>query len=332
MRTTVIKMPGFDMEQQVSILGLGCASMLGRVGRRESLAALSAAYDAGISFYDTARSYGYGECEGLLGDFFKGARRKSVVICTKFGILPGSSKDWKNRVKPFARAVLSVAPQLRTAVRKHAASQFTPGQFSVEKLKLSFETSLRELKTDYVDILLMHNPNLASTRQEDLLEAMARLVEDGKVRMIGISADHHVIGAFLGRHSPSLKVVQFPLNPFSMILAEQTPVAAESLFLIANQVFGGAEGVIRWRSEIDRMLHDPATPQGLREKLDLRDETLLAELVLNCVLEDTGVAVAIPSMLKPNHLKANIKAIEQNRFSSVELQLIRNSLSTVHLS
>ena len=151
---------------KVSVLGLGCAAMLGRAGRRESLAALGAAYEAGINFFDTARSYGYGACEGLLGEFFAGERRDSIVLCTKFGILPGNPGGWKNKVKPLARAVLKVVPQLRGAVRKQAADQFTPGQFSVATLRSSFETSLRELKTDYVDILLMHGRRQASFRMK----------------------------------------------------------------------------------------------------------------------------------------------------------------------
>ena len=313
----------------MSVLGLGCASMLGRASRRESLASLGAAYDAEITFYDTARSYGYGACEGLLGEFFAGERRESVVLCTKFGILPASSKGWKNRVKPLARAVLSVAPQLRGAVRKAAAGQFHPGQFSVETLRSSFDTSLRELKTDYVDILLMHNPPVDAVRQDDLLEAMGRLVDAGKVRMAGVSADGDATGAILKDHAPILKAAQFPLNLFSMRLAAQTVEAAKSLFLMANHPFGGAEGIARCRSEIDRMRKDPAIPLELREKLDARDETLLPELVLNCILTGTGVSVVVPSMLQPKHLKSNIGAVEQCRFSRAELDLIRNLMVAV---
>ena len=92
---------------QTSALGLGCAAMLGRTGRRDSLAVLGAAYDAGITFYDTARSYGYGACEGLLGEFFAGRKRESIILCTKFGILPASPKGWKQRMKPLARAALN---------------------------------------------------------------------------------------------------------------------------------------------------------------------------------------------------------------------------------
>lgn len=76
MRTTEIILCGPRTQlPRVSVLGLGCAAMLGRAGRRDSLAALGAAYDAGITFYDTARSYGYGACEGLLGEFFAGKKR-----------------------------------------------------------------------------------------------------------------------------------------------------------------------------------------------------------------------------------------------------------------
>jgi aryl-alcohol dehydrogenase-like predicted oxidoreductase len=313
--------------KKASVLGLGCASMLGRAGRRESLTALNAAYDAGITFYDTARSYGYGECEGLLGEFFHGARRDTVVLCTKFGIVPGNPAGWKNRIKPIARAVLSVAPQLRGAVRKHAAGQFNPGQFSVETLRSSLDTSLRELKTSYVDILLMHNPPLSALHQDDLLEAMGRLVEAGKVRMAGVSADGEVISAVLSGSSASLRAAQFPLNPFSMRLTEQTPAASQSLFLMANHPFGGAEGIARCSAEIKRMQQDQTIPQTLREKLDHRDETLLPEIVLNCILQNTGVSVVVPSMLQPKHLRNNVRAVEQCRFSPAELQLLRNAFA-----
>lgn len=324
MRTTELKLGG--SAKSVSVLGLGCAPMLGRAGRRESLAALGAAFDAGITFFDTARSYGYGACEGLLGEFFQGARREKVVLCTKFGILP-ANPGWKNKLKPMARAVLRVAPGLRGAVRKQAASQFNPGQFSVETLRTSFETSLRELKTDYVDLLLMHNPPVEAARQQDLLEAMARLVDQGKVRMAGVSADGEAIGEILAEHAPVLRAAQFPLNLFSMGLAKQTARAAEGMFLIANHPFGGAEGIGRGRSEIERLSRDTSLPKELREKLDARDESLLAELVLNCILQGTGVSVAIPSMLKAEHLRNNIRAVERCRFSAAELGMVREWLA-----
>ena len=332
MRTVELKSPGKSSVKNSSVLGLGCASMLGRAGRRESLAALNAAYDAGITFFDTARSYGYGACEGLLGEFFHGPRRDSVVICTKFGIVPGSPGGWKNRIKPLARAVLSVAPQLRGIARKQAATQFNPGQFSLETLTSSFETSLRELQTDYVDILLMHSPPLSALHQDDLLEAMGRLVQQGKVRIAGASVEGEVISAMLSDPPSPLTSAQFALNPFSMGITAETEKAAKSLLLIANHPFGGLEGITRCRTEIDRMRQESELSQSLREKLDLHDETLLPELVLNCILNGTGVSLVIPSMLQPKHLKTNVRAVENCRFSPAELDLIRSRFARLNLA
>src|SRR6202789_2700171 len=95
-------------------LGFGCSAVLGRVGRKASLAALAAAYDAGITFYDTARSYGYGESEALLGEFLR-SRRDSVVLSTKFGIVPIQVGLFKKTLKPLARKLLQLAPVARKA-------------------------------------------------------------------------------------------------------------------------------------------------------------------------------------------------------------------------
>src|ERR1700722_13227658 len=84
-------------------LGFGCSAVMGRAGRKASLAALAAAYDAGVIFYDTARSYGYGESEALLGEFLRG-RRDSVLLSTKFGILPTPIGPLKRALKPLARS------------------------------------------------------------------------------------------------------------------------------------------------------------------------------------------------------------------------------------
>src|SRR5580704_12564500 len=132
---------------KMSVLGFGCAALLGRASRKESLTALAAAFDSGITFYDTARSYGYGASEGLLGEFFAG-RRDKVVLCTKFGILP-APLGWTQRIKPVARAALKLFPGLRKTVRKQAGDLSTANNFSAEVLRSSLETSLRELRTDY---------------------------------------------------------------------------------------------------------------------------------------------------------------------------------------
>ena len=302
--------------------------MLGRTARRESLAALGAAYEAGITFYDTARSYGYGACEGLLGEFFAGSKRDSVVLCTKFGIMPANPKGWKQKVKPLARAAVRVFPRLRAVAQKQAADQFVGGQFSVETLKSSFETSLRELRTDYVDILLMHAAPMSALRQNDLLEHMERLVEAGKVRLAGISGEADVMAAVFANRPPVLQTAQFALNIFNIGLTRQTAQAAQEMLLVANHPFGGPEGVSRCRQRIALLRASAEMPATLREKLDPADERLLPELVLNSILSQTGISVVIPAMMQLRHLRSNINAVEQCRFSPEELAKIRQVLQT----
>jgi len=306
----------------MSVLGFGCAALLGRASRKESLTALATAFDSGITFYDTARSYGYGGSEGLLGEFFAG-RRDQAVICTKFGILPASSGGWKQKIKPLARAVVKAIPALRKAAQAQAASQFVGGQFDVATLKSSFETSLRELRTDYVDMLILHAAPESVLAQDDLLEAMGRLVEAGKVRMAGISAELPVISIFFQARQKPLTTAQFALNLSLMDFVAQTQRNAD-LLLVANHPFGGPGG--NGATRIEALRQSPALPQTLREKLVPGDPQVLPEVVLNCILLGTGVTSVIPAMMQPHHIASNIAAVENCRFSREELDLLRYAL------
>ena len=312
--------------EKVSVLGFGCAAVLGRVGRRDSLRALSAASDAGINFYDTARAYGYGGSEGLLGEFLAG-RRDQVVLCTKFGILP-AGRDWRQFVKPLARNVVRLFPGLRKAAQRQASTQFASNQFSVEVLRSSLETSLRELRTDYVDMLLMHAAPPSVLGQQDLLEEMERLVEAGKVRLAGISGPTETIAATFAQRPAVLQTAQFACNIENMALTRDTALqaarAGSRLFLVANHPFGGAQGVADCAAKIEQMRSSAAFPQELREKLVPGDPMLMPEVVLNCILSGTGIDAVIPAMMQVHHLESNCRAVENCRFTPGELAIIRD--------
>ena len=298
--------------------------MGGRTSKKDSLVALAAAYDAGINFYDTARSYGYGQSEGLLGEFFRG-RRDSVVLCTKFGILPAQQGGWKQKLKPLARGVVRVFPGLRSAVRKQAGDQFVAGQFSVETLRDSFETSLRELKTDYVDMLLLHAAPMSVLAQDDLLEAMGRLVESGKARMAGISGDSDVIERYFEQRPAMLTTAQFALNASNMSLTEATGRNGD-LLLVANHPYGGPAGAAGAKTLVAELQQLSGLSSQLKEKLDPADPQVMPELLLNCILQGTGVSAVIPAMMQLRHIQSNIRAIESCRFSADELVTLRGLL------
>jgi aryl-alcohol dehydrogenase-like predicted oxidoreductase len=209
--------------------------------------------------------------------------------------------------------------------RRQAGDQFVAGQFSIETLHASLETSLRELRTDFVDILLLHAAPLELLSQDDLLEALARLVEQGKVRMAGISADATVIGRYFEQRPAPLTTAQFALNASNMAMIELTRKDRE-LLLVANHPFGGparAEGGSRILEYLRRM---KIISSELREKLDPEDPQVWPELVLNSILRGTGISAVVPAMMQVKHIHSNVKAVQTWRFSDGELETLRLAL------
>ena len=140
----------------VSVVGLGCNNFGGRVDASGARAVVDAALESGVTFFDTADSYGAGQSEALLAEAL-GARRKDVVIATKFGAdLEGrEGPDWGAR-----------------GGRRY--------------IRRAVEASLRRLRTEWIDLYQMHWPDPA-TPIEETLSALTDLVREGKVRYIGSS-------------------------------------------------------------------------------------------------------------------------------------------------
>ena len=138
---------------RVSLVGLGCNAFGRRISEQESVAVVHAALDAGITFFDTAESYGDGKSESWLGKGL-GQRRKDVVIATKFG--------W---------GVL------------HARGKGGGSRVNIEK---AVEGSLKRLGTDWIDLYQLHRPD-SSTPIAETLDALDDLVRAGKVRFVGCS-------------------------------------------------------------------------------------------------------------------------------------------------
>ena len=177
-------MPGI----RSSALAFGCASMMGAIGRRQAEAAIGTALEVGITHFDVARSYGFGEAEKLLGRSLSHVRDQ-VVIATKFGFEATPLARLLGPVKPIVR-------KLRGKNTRHAKAAEGGGAAAISSrwqrritidaagMRRSVEQSLRALGTDYLDYLFFHEPG-SNELNEGIFEEVTRLKSSGKIRGFG---------------------------------------------------------------------------------------------------------------------------------------------------
>ena len=146
---------------------------------------LRQAHEQGITYFDTARLYGEGRCEGLLGEAFSHMRGE-VILATKVGILP-PARDLATRLKGKIAATLRRLPVLSGVVPPPAIRWPEFGVFDPARMQASLETSLRELRTDHVDLLLLHECALEDVRRPEVQEFAEQTVRQGKARAWGVA-------------------------------------------------------------------------------------------------------------------------------------------------
>lgn len=300
-----------------SVLGFGCAPILGRIGRRDSLCALETAFDEGVTYFDVARSYGYGDAEHLLGRFLAG-RREKVVLATKFGVIPTDRARVVNYLKPFVRQAISIFPDLRAAVRRQGPSFISRGHFSVEQARASLETSLRNLRTDYVDILFLHDCRLQDLRSEALFDFLDGCVKSGKVRYYGLASRVEDINEILAAFERDIRVVQFAngvLSPGKRLLESPRPVG-----VVGHSPFGGVGTVERIRTFYE---NSTATLDAWSKTLglDLSDPDVVHRLMLGYAVEAAEGGVVVCSMFRQDHIRANARLADDVPFSAEQLEV-----------
>jgi aryl-alcohol dehydrogenase-like predicted oxidoreductase len=294
-----------------SALGFGCANLMGRVSRRHSLRALSTAFDQGITIFDTARSYGWGESETVVGQFAR-ERRDKVVIATKFGIVPPPRNRLRQALKPVARGLLNLAARLRLSavtravrgqIQHRVSSTVQHGRFDVPSARDSLDTSLRALGTEFVDILYLHGPQFDQVADGEVIRFLEVAMRSGKVRAIGVSADvseaNRIVEAF-----PAVGVVQIGNNLVDHsieALGQPRPIG-----IVTNTPFGGRLLVGRLAS-IVAAAPDKAAAWAEQSGVGMRAPGGVGDLLLAFALAANSAGVVVCGMHNAGHIVRNAR-------------------------
>jgi len=149
---------------------------------------LHVAFDQGIWYFDTAPIYGYGWAEHILGEFVKD-KRQDLILATKMGLEPhpllshlpfGVVRGIRTLTKIRRSSVSGIIPA--------GTTQYTETTMDIVRTRKSLEQSLRRLKTDSVDILLLHEGTIDYANQEELLKFLEEVLSSGKAKEVGIGS------------------------------------------------------------------------------------------------------------------------------------------------
>jgi aryl-alcohol dehydrogenase-like predicted oxidoreductase len=288
-----------ELNLELSRLAFGCAPVMGRVGAREAVNAMAKAYELGVTHFDVARSYGFGDAERVLGRFIAD-KRSRVTVATKFGILPDSGVGAaKKLLRPLVRVARNHIPAIAGAVKAASGKSLVRASYDPQSVRRSVEASLRELDTEVIDVLFAHDCGV-----EDGIDRIVPFLDDlkraGKIRAWGLATDAASvgrIGSLLGRHPD---VIQVPYLGSETVEALPSRKLLHSSISIAKRFFGG-----------DGRLLPPVESWAQHQGLDRRAASeLLPRLLLQATLNGSSDSVVICSMFAASHIAANVEQVD----------------------
>lgn len=306
---------------EVSAIGLGVQNMSRKYEttvpyRPEMIALIRAAYDSGVTFFDTAEAYGPFECERILGESIAPFRNK-VVITSKFG--------W------------NIDPE--TGERR-------PGLNSKpEHIKRAVEGSLKRLRTDRIDLLYQHRVD-PQVPIEDVAGAIKELMAQGKVLHWGLSE----MGLNTLRRAHAALPVTAVQNEYSLLWRgpekEVIPTCEELGIgfvpwspLGVQFLTGWIDASTRFAPGDIRGMESRFAPENLSYNLALVDLTKTwaerkkatpAQIALAWLMAQKSWIVPIPGTTQRVHLIENVGAAAV-RFTHSELSELNASVSAIHV-
>jgi diketogulonate reductase-like aldo/keto reductase len=283
---------------------------MGALGWRQSLALLETAYDAGIRHFDTAPMYGFGEAERCLGEFLS-RHGGEATITTKFGIPAPASKPLVRVARAAMRPVVQAFPGLKKRLqrgvpaaspsREAAVPRAANPIFTGEKARASLDSSLRALRTERIDLWLLHDVDAIDLADDSLLRFLEEAVTAGKIGTFGVGTDRERIPGLLERHPGYCIVTQYEwsvLNP---------EVGATPFFRIHHRALSEHfSALVEW------LRGRPEKCSGWSEEVgaDLADSRTLARLMLKASHVLNPASILLFSSKNAEHIHGNVATVE----------------------
>ncbi len=289
-----------NTDRVTSQLGFGGSSLMGATGRKESLALLEHAFDAGIRHFDVAPMYGYGAAEGCLGEFL--ARHpQNVTVTTKYGIPPppnqGLLRAARRAVGPVLKLIPSVKRRLAAAANSVTAAE-PKAPFTAAAAQVSLDHSLAELRTERIDLWLLHEAEASDLDDDSLLRLLQDSVAGGKIGAFGCGSSADKIPALIAHKPQYCPVLQFEWSVLDKPLGPVQAFTLHHRSLTAN--FGELQTALgknaaardRWSAETGADLAQPG---------------MLAALMLKAALVHNPESIILVSSRNRHHITENVR-------------------------
>lgn len=222
-------------------IGLGCSRIGSMTGPTplEAEALIRRAHELGIRVFDTARSYGQGDSERLLGRTLKGA--SDTFIITKIGKLIPLKAKIMQPMKTLVRSFGKRSDKVSAAVAQTRGG-LLPVSFDTRTLQKQLDQSRRALGRDMLDAVMLHSASADILLQGTAMDFLERAQSEGVIKALGVSVDNiEAAEATLG--DPRISLVQAPFHLGDIQMANWAHKAREAgKIVVAREIFNPSDG------------------------------------------------------------------------------------------
>ncbi len=295
-----------------SVIGFGCWGLggvaYGPISEKTSKKVLDKSFEKGLNFYDTSDLYGFGDdgrSEKILGSVFK-KKRDKVILASKFGLLPHDG--W-----------------------------FMPERYNLSYLNIALEKSLRRLNTDYIDLIQLHSPSMATLKNKnkmlEIISFLKKKKKEGKIRYFGVSVRSPKDALFVVKNYKSFYSIQTNFNIIDQRIIENNLIEKCNKLkvgIIARTplVYGYLTGKINEQKKLlgkdhrkkwnKKQLKIWANAPKIFEKLIKNKKMTITQFCLLFCTSFQSVTTTIPGMMSLRHVNENLQAGKFNKLTKKE--------------